>query len=486
VTEQPPDLDLADLNETLARDVLRLDETPTDTGNARRFVRLVGDRVRWVPAYDAWVVWDGRRLARDDGTQALRLTQEVCADVRRHATTVPDDERRGWEQWANITESASRRNATLTLAAPELVAQVGDLDARDALLNTPTGTLDLEHLKLLPHAVEDRCTRLTGVGYDPDARWSEPLRDYVRTFVPEEGHWKYLMRALGSCLRGGNAFRIWLIVHGPTSAGKTQLLETIADVLGDYAVPVPTSVFRGNLDDRPRPDLLQALGARFVYADEGSRRWELHADHIRHMTGRGRLVVRGMRSNVMVAQEPSFTPLTAGNELPRIKDADQALRRRIVALHFPHSVVGREDVTRGDYFRRDPLTRAALLTQLAEGCRDAYLYGLGDMPQAWALSTWEAFGRLNHVGEFLQHMRDTEQLVEVDPGTVAASSCWKATELYATYAAWVGLYGDADDRRGRLSLTTLGAALRDVGWESKLSNGTRWLGKLQSSAQTHV
>src|SRR6266704_1423166 len=301
---------LSDLNIKF-NEQLRLEETPTDTGNAFRFARLLGDRLRYSTAEEHWLVWDGTRLRRDDGGEAFDLGREVCEEVRRHAAEVPEDQRDEWRRWAKTSESHARREAMLRVAAtlPSVRVRGEDLDARPLLLNAPNGTVDLSTLEVRPPSIADLQTRCLSVPFDPAVRTSPLLEDYVATFVPEPEYWHYLTQVLGSSLRGGNDFRLWLIMHGPSTTGKTQLVETIHKILGDYMTPVNTSVFRANMDDRPRPDLMRVLPARLAYAEEGSSSWELHGDHLKRMTGGDPLVARGMRSNVMVERVPAFTPM---------------------------------------------------------------------------------------------------------------------------------------------------------------------------------
>jgi putative DNA primase/helicase len=469
--------DLSDLATQMAGQ-MRLHETPTDTGNAYRFARLVGNQVRYVPAEDTWLVWDGTRLRRDDLNETLHLTLNVCADVRRHVASVPEDDRRQWSQWADATESAARRTSMLRLASslPQLAVGAETLDTQQHLLNCANGTLDLRPGgELYTPKLDDQITHKTLASYDPHLAWTPLLQEYVATFMPDPEQWSYLMKVLGSTLYGGNAFRLWLVVYGRTTSGKGQLIETISKLLGDYAVPVPTSVFRANQDDKPRPDLLRALSARFVYAEEGSQEWELHGDHVKRLTGGDPIVARGMRSNVMVERTPAFTPLIVCNSFPRVKDADSGVRRRLRALTFAHSVEGRELADKREQFMNDDATLTALLTQLVDGCRRAYTEGVSDMPQAWVEGTLAAFDALSHAGEFVRHLYEEGQLVDRDD--VPLTQCWQAKELHLAYQMWLNLYGGADDLRQRLSLKQLNDQLREMGWRSGVSGGTRWLNK---------
>jgi putative DNA primase/helicase len=57
----------------------------TDLGNAERLVRLFGDRIRFVPQW-GWLVWDGKRWARDNGNQRItELAEETVRQIYREA-----------------------------------------------------------------------------------------------------------------------------------------------------------------------------------------------------------------------------------------------------------------------------------------------------------------------------------------------------------------------------------------------------------------
>lgn len=481
-----PDHDLADLAETLGRQ-FNLHETPTDTGNAYRFARLVGDRVRYVPGEDTWLIWDGTRLKRDDVNEVTHLTLLACADIRAHVQVVPDDQRRQWVAWADQSESAGHRSNMVRLAAtlPEMVVKAEHLDVQPELLNVANGTLDLRPGGELRAALlADQLTHKTRATYDPELVWTDLLREYATTFMPDPVHWNYLMKVLGSCLVGRNDFRMWLVIHGVTTSGKGQLVETIAKLLGDYAVPVSTSVFRANQDDKPRPDLLRALSARFVYAEEGSQEWELHGDHVKRLTGGDPIVARGMHSNVMVERTPAFTPLIVCNSFPRVKDADSGVRRRLRALTFNRSVEGFELVDKRERFLNDEATATALLTQLVDGCRRAYTEGLSDLPTEWADATMDAFDALNHVSEYVRHLRDEGLLVDDDDAK--HYQCWQAKELHQHYLLWLGMYASADDQRQRLGVRQLGDQLRAMGWTTAVSSGTRWVGRVDTRARSNA
>lgn len=458
------------------------EENRTDTGNSLRFARLLQDKLRFVPEEDRWIAWDGARWRPDEVGTALDLTRHVVADVRAQMLALDDpEERTRWRQWAETSESRDRRRAMLALAEtiPSLTARASALDANGWLLCAPNGTIDLRTGDIRPNDPADLITRSLGVEFDPDCDTSAPLDDFLQTFMPEPTHGEYLFKLLGSTLCAANVFRLFIIIHGESTSGKTQFIEAVARTLGDYVVPVNTSIFRANQDDKPRPDLLRVLSARLAYAEEGSQEWELHADHVKRITGGGQLVARGMRSNLMVERVPAFTPVIVCNDVPRVRGHDTAVRNRLVTIEFAHPLPrAQEDVSKKQTFIDDETTRRALLSRLVRGCVDAYCKGLGDLPIEFVHSTMQTFDELGHIADFLEGMRDAGRLEEVHPNDRPGRDCWKATDLHEAYVDWIKRHGDSEDRRTLMNVRAFGKALREMGWTSMSASGVRWEGKV--------
>lgn len=459
------------------------EENQTDTGNSLRFARLMKDRLRFVPEEDRWIAWDGARWRPDEVGTALDMTRLVVADIRTQLTTIEDGDDRGeWRRWAETSESIQRRKAMLALAEsiPVLTARARDLDKNEWLLCAPNGTINLHTGEIKPNDPADLITRSLGVSFDPYSETSPQLDEFIQTFMPDALHSDYLFKLLGSTLAGTNMFRLFIIIHGESTSGKTQLIEAIARTLGDYVVPVNTSIFRANQDDKPRPDLLRVLSSRLAYAEEGSQEWELHADHVKRITGGGQLVARGMRSNLMVERVPAFTPVIVCNEPPRIRGHDNAVRNRLVTLEFSHPMDrANEDVNKKQEFIEDDATCRALLSRLVRGCIEAHTKGLGDMPMAFVHSTMETFDQLGHLGDFVAFMKDDGRLIDTYPdNSRPGRECWKAKDFHEAYIEWIKRHGDPEDKRTQMNMRAFGRALRDMGWIPISAAGTRWEGKI--------
>lgn len=466
----------------------RIDVNNSDTGNAKRFVGRFGEILRYVPDVDEWFVWVGTHWEPDvRGLKVFALSEAVVQIIRDEAEALPDEpgegggmsQRQRMMQHGLRTESEGSRRRLVSVAQSDarVVARSEDLNAAAHLLACPNGTVDLATGDLIASRPEHLATACTRVPYDPAAK-SRELERYLDTFMPDDEDQAVLFGVLGTALRGGNAARLMPLFLGPSTSGKSQLVAAIANLLRGYAVSINVSVFRGNLDDKPRPDLVRAMYTRIAYANEAAQSWELHADQVKRLTGGDKITYRNLYAQAVEA-EPRFTPFIVANEMPRVKGADDAFRRRMLVVRFGNSIApGTEDTRIRDRFVNDPECLAALLRRMVEGARSPlFTHGVNWslLPERFALALMDAFDEVDHIGSFLLWMTEQSHLVKADLD-VPLSRCAQATDLHGWYAGWVQKHGDRADRESKLNLKHFNAALRTRGWESRGSGGTRWVG----------
>lgn len=455
-------------------------EAATDLGNGERCERVWAGRAIFVPGI-GWFLWDGRIWRRDGTRQIVTMVRDVLDDIRAQATRADGPDRDRWAQWAHQSESMSRITAMLTVAEtrPGLVVTADQLDSHEHLLCCPNGVVDLRDGSLVPHDPTLLMTRMTGARYDPEAR-SELLDEFHRTFQPDDEVRDFIYRVIGSALWGKNRSRAWIIIIGGTTSGKGMWTSGVGAALGEYAVPVNSSVYRGTLDDRPRPDLIAALNARLVVAEEASSSWDLHTDQIKRMTGGDSIVVRGMHSNTMVRRVPDFTPIIVTNDMPHIKGADMAVKRRLIALPFVRSLPpAAEDITKKPAFVSDQETLEALLAALVAGAVAGY--DPNSKPAAIEQMTAWTLEQVNNVAEFITHLREEGLLLEYVPETISADACVNTSTLHSIYVRWLREHGSREDQRSQLGPKQFSQQLVNMGWIRIRSNGTRWAGKVVTS-----
>src|SRR5262249_32690848 len=146
--------------------------------------------------------------------------------ILAEASTVENEKRRGHlVRWARQTESRSRRNSMIALAASEEGIPIlpKELDADPWLLNVENGAINLKTGELQPHRRGDFITHLALVVFDRHAIC--PLWDSVllKVFDGHETLIKFWDRLCGLSLAGVVYDQILPILWGSGSNGKSTL-----------------------------------------------------------------------------------------------------------------------------------------------------------------------------------------------------------------------------------------------------------------------
>jgi len=458
----------------------------TDTGVGRRYVQTYGPLLRYDVERQQWLLWNGKILEPDtsENLKAYALTMRVLDDMREEALEMdgeandPDTPRGRQLRFIQGMESVAARKKILEAAKehPSIHVREEELDAVGTDLVVENGVVDLLGGEIRKATPADRNTRMCTVAYDPKAK-SKELDLFLKTFLPDELDQRFVFALLGRCLMAGNHTRTFPIILGGTTSGKSQLMAAVHKILGSYACAIGSSVFRGNMDDKPRPDLVKAMYTRLAWASEASKGWHLHADQIKRLTGGDPLPYRDHYAGVVNAQ-PRFTPMLITNEMPKINGADPAIRRRIVVVTFDRSLApGQEDPRIKQRFLNDEECLRAILARLVEGAQDTMMANVDHIPQKYILATMNATGSLTNLEEFLQFMYEDGYLEDAPISTTPASHFVKASDLHTQYVNYVKNHGDAQAKKDVMDMPEFGRQLRERGWQTKPSAGIRWMGR---------
>ncbi len=143
----------------------------------------------------------------------------------------------------------------------------------------------------------------------------------------------FIQRVMGYACTGSTKEHALFFFYGTGANGKGTLLNTITNILNDYAVIANTDVFTESRHDRHPTELAALMGARLVVAqetDEG-RKWA--ESKIKALTGSDPITARFMRQDFFT-YTPKFTLIIAGNHKPSIQTVDEAMRRRLNLVPF--------------------------------------------------------------------------------------------------------------------------------------------------------
>jgi P4 family phage/plasmid primase-like protien len=360
-----------------------------DVGQANHFIARVLDNVHHLSDYNAWIIYDGTtwHIDSDQSIKDRFITACVLTSKRRSkglkkqrqrlvdagvtltdariVKITADIKRLDWvgEHYGNDPKIISALNVTKSI--PGVSMQFNEMNWDTTVLAMPAGRilrLDKPSNKPQPEAKgftiaeNDKSlftTLATGVDYVfnrdvPDTE-KRLWRGYLDLFLPPEpslnakgeetqdfSYRRFVQKALGYIMFGGNPNKLGIFLVGKRDSGKTTMIKALQAALGGYANTFqPNSVFKDG--GANNPELGNLLHCRGIFSSEaGSQR--IHANPFKRNTGGDKISVTRKYANDQIVGVPQFVPVVATNQAPTIDDADEALIKRIMVLPFDLTV----------------------------------------------------------------------------------------------------------------------------------------------------
>lgn len=428
----------------------------TDLGNARRLVALHGTNIRYCYPWGKWLVWDGRRWARDETGKLERLAKETVKSIYAEAAEIADEKyRQAVAQHALRTESEGRRKAMIASAMSEPGVPIlpEHLDRDPWLFNVLNGTLDLKTGKLRPHDRTDLLTKTASVDRDPIATCPNFLA-FLERILPGPII-SFLQKALGYSMTGITREQVLFFLYGLGANGKSTLLEVIQALLGDYATQTSSDTFLVKPRGGAIPNDLAALkGARFVAAAEVEAGRRMAEVLIKQLTGGDKITARFLHGEFFEFK-PTFKLWLSANHKPVIRGTDHAIWRRIRLLPFTVQIPKEEQDRELPEKLKAELP--GILNWALAGCLQ-WQYGGLEPPEEVTSATQTYREEMDVMADFLA------ERCFLAPGASAT-----AEELYSTYTKWSE---DAGEKRP-MSQRSFGMALTERGFQRRRGTGGR-------------
>ena len=408
---------------------------PNDAGNARLFMDLCGDSVKYVSDRRRWYAYNGARWS-DEGENIVReKLKEVANCLCMYALNgIPDETKRveylkHYGKWQQLRT----RETILKDASSIAPAKSSDFDRDPYLLNCLNGTLDLKRYQLRPHNAEDYISKLANVSYDPAARCPRWEQFMYEVTDGDKDLAEYIQQALGYSLTGDTRQECFFILYGASSRnGKSTLTETFSSMMGDYAATArPESIAKKKFANAsgPTEDVARLAGARFVNMPEPDKSMELNASQLKSWTGRDTITARRLNEGSFEFV-PTFKLFLNSNHRPRVDDLTLFASDRVKMI--PFRVHFGED-------RRDPYLKDKLTTpESLSGVLNWSLTGLAKMqilldlkaPEAVRAATEEYRRKEDKLSVFLEEYVETGRDYETP-----------LTEMHRQFGIWCELSG---------------------------------------------
>ncbi|MFI1539561.1 DNA primase family protein [Streptomyces anandii] len=314
----------------------------TDRGNARLFVQLYREQVRHVEGL-GWFAWDGCRWKRTGGDKAaLWAAGEMAENLPdTDPSGVYSDRELAHHKKKTLSTTGMKALLTQAKAAPELSIDPDTLDGDPYTLCTPAGVVDLHTGRLrAPDPLRDCHSRATTVipRRTDTPRWNRFLADTFGEDAEGREMIDFLHLLLGYSITGDVGAQVLPFLHGEGRNGKSVLLDTMVQILGEYADAAPPGLLmdRGAVSEHST-ELTELRGRRLVVCSELKPNDRFDETRVRLLTGGDKIKARRMGKDYF-----SFTPThhlwLLGNHRPEVSTGGFAFWRRIRLLSFTRIV----------------------------------------------------------------------------------------------------------------------------------------------------
>lgn len=398
-------------------------EALSDLGNARRLVAQYHNRLRHVPVWHKWLIWDGQRWTLDRTGEAPRSAKAIVtplANRMRWAAkkAIAEKEQAALMRAAMRLESVNTIRAMLELAGTEIEVALApeDLDGWPDLLNTSSGTLDLTTFEVSKHDPNMHLTKVTSAPYDPTAE-APMFTAFLERIQPDPDMREFLARLLGHTISGRVHEHLLAIAYGVGANGKSTLMELVREVLGDYAATTDPGLLIDRGDAHPT-GIADLFGLRLALTHETDQGRRLAEGTVKRLTGGDRIRARRMREDFWEF-DPTHSIVMVTNHRPVITGKDEGIWRRLRLVPFDEVIPPEE--RDADLPAKLRTEAAGVLRWLVEGYRSYLERGL-DEPAAVTEATERFRKDADHIGLFL-----TEKCVlipHVSIGSTALFNAW--------------------------------------------------------------
>lgn len=390
----------------------------SDEALALRFAELHADDLRYVAAWNKWLIWDGARWRFDETMEAYSLVRRVCRTAAGQCNK---------PKLASALASAKTVASVASLARSDrrLAATVDQWDTDLWSLNTPAGVIDLYTGKIRPARPTDYMTKITSVV--PDHKQATPIWLAFLASIAGAELVAFLQRMAGYALTGSTREHALFFLHGVGANGKSTLLNAIIGIAGDYHTTAAIETFTASQNEHHPTDLAGLRGARLVTSveTEEGRRWA--ESKIKALTGGDKIPARFMRQDYFHFT-PTFKLVIAGNHKPGLRSVDEAIRRRFHLVPFTVVIPPEQrDKNLGERLRAE---WPGILAWMIDGCIDWQKRGLGP-PESVT----------NATAAYLE--AEDAMAAWLDEAGTRDLSAWEATKtLFASWKAWADNAGE--------------------------------------------
>ena len=434
----------------------------TDMTNTEYFLKLYGDRVRYCRQWKKFLVWNGKQWLTDDNGETETLVNRLIRSMYKVAPTIKDIQRRiDFESHIKKSESLRRRKALIeSLSMDENVKLPPEMfDKNPYAFNVENGTMYLDKGEFKPHSREDYSTKCSNFVYDINAKCPTWDKFLLQIMNQDTELIHYIQKVMGYSMTSLTTEQCLFILWGAGANGKSTFLNTISNLMGDYAEHTLAETFMKKQNEGINNDVARLRAVRFVSTSETEQGKRLSESLVKQITGDDILTARFLYGEYF-SFKPTFKIFMATNHKPQIKGNDIGIWRRIRLI--PFTVTIPEEQRDKNLQEKLEAEKAGIFNWMMNGFIAWKHEGL-TMPDSVRNATDEYHADMDVVGQFLK-----------DCCFVAASESIRVSNknLYAAYVAWCTSMNEKV-----CSQKFLAMRLQEKGFRKMMGNTERfWLG----------
>lgn len=457
----------------------------TETGVAELAAYHLGDRWRAVSEENGWRRYEQGRWTPDvrsgvqqDMTRLTKVIREQAQENLDAAMVTEDKEDIKAAKALMATANGFRSHRGLNACVARFGQQPGvsvslkDFDTDRHLVAMANGTMDLRTLEFRDHSPSDMLTKRVDVTYDPNAAAPE-FEKFMESVVPDPQYRAFLQRAAGMTFLGEIREAAFFVLHGKTGCGKSQFMQIMHAVMGEYATTAAKGTFsESKFKGSDSYDLHDLMGVRLASMSETSKGEVLNEELIKRITGGDEVKSRALYQ-AHVAWKPQFTIWVLTNFLPNLDAADDAIWRRVKTVKFPKQFKGAEAEI-GIAQRLINSELSGIFNWLLEGVEQYRAHGLKD-PDEMSAELQEYRDSLDPVNQWIAEASEDGTIVVESQATISV------TAAYTMFHEW----STGNGNRYPMGKKRFGERMEELGFTAhKGSGGVRYRSGLRKNMTT--
>ncbi|MEK4675931.1 phage/plasmid primase, P4 family [Bacillus sp. FSL K6-2944] len=397
----------------------------TEMGNAERIVAEYGHLIRFVNG-SGWYTWDGKRWKEDRSREVERITSKTLRKLLES-----EDERE--VKWGRQCEKRVIRMNSIKDMIPLVPAQREAFDTHPYVLNVENGVIDLKTGELSPHDCDFMLTKMVNIEFKKGEDCPNWKAFVESIFKDTEGNTDYelidfIQKSIGYSLTSDISEQVMFFLYGSGRNGKSTFINTIKNLLGDYAKQTNSETFiKKKNDNGANNDIARLAGSRFVSAVESEDGQQLSEGLVKQITGGEPIIARFLRQEYFEFQ-PEFKVFFTTNHKPIIKGMDEGIWRRVRMM--PFTVTIPKDKVDRKLPEKLAMEMSGILNWAIEGCLKWQREGLGE-PKVIQDATSHYKEEMDILEPFLLDMCFLHPQAKIE-----------AKELYNVYSRWCNAEGE--------------------------------------------